>query len=102
MPYSKEVIMGQRARIEFRGGWGIAFFPMAVFLLFCILFFLVFKAFEMYALAMGAFIGLLIGALFVRDQKEYWNAVMEGIGGQVSVSIVVILFVIGLFSAMIK
>ena len=49
-----------KERLEFRGGWAMAFLPVAIFLFFCILYFVVFKAFEMYALAMGAFVGLLV------------------------------------------
>ena len=41
-----------KERLEFRGGWAMAFLPVAIFLFFCILYFVVFKAFEMYALAM--------------------------------------------------
>ena len=55
-----------KERLEFRGGWAMAFLPVAIFLFFCILYFVVFKAFEMYALAMGAFVGLLAGAMFVK------------------------------------
>lgn len=94
--------MSKDERLGFRGGWGVSFVPMAVFLFFCVLYFVVFKAFEMYALAMGAFVGLLIGALFAKDHGKYWKSVMEGIGGPVSVSIVVILFVIGMFASLIK
>lgn len=94
--------MEEKKKLLFKGGWGMSFIPMAIFLVFCVLFFVVFKAFEMYALAMGAFVGLMAGALFAKDQKLYWDAVMDGIGGPVAVSIVVILFVIGMFSAMIK
>ena len=38
-----------KERLEFRGGWAMAFLPVAIFLFFCILYFVVFKAFEMYA-----------------------------------------------------
>ena len=53
-------------RLEFRGGWGTAFVPIIVFLFFCMLYFIVFKAFEMHALAMGGFVALMVGALFVK------------------------------------
>ena len=47
----------QKERLEFRGGWGMSFLPAVIFLFFCVLYFVIFKAFEMYALAMGAFVG---------------------------------------------
>ena len=58
----------------------MAFLPVAIFLFFCILYFVVFKAFEMYALAMGAFVGLLVGAVFVKKGQydRFWEAVYEG------------------------
>ena len=32
-----------KKRLEFRGGWGVAFLPVIIFLFFCVLFFIVFK-----------------------------------------------------------
>ena len=91
-----------RERLEFRGGWGMAFLPVAIFLFFCILYFVVFKAFEMYALAMGAFVGLLAGAVFVKKGQydRFWEAVYEG--AKEAVSIGILLLIIGMFASMIK
>lgn len=89
-------------RLEFRGGWGMAFLPVAIFLFFCVLFFIVFKAFEMHALAMGAFVALMVGAIFVKKghYDRFWNAVYDGV--KEAVPIAVLLFVIGIFSQLIK
>ncbi len=90
------------AGLEFRGGWGMAFVPVAIFLFFCVLYFIVFKAFEMHALAMGAFVALMVGAVFVQKghYERFWDAVYEGV--KEAVPIAVLLFVIGIFSSMIK
>lgn len=89
-------------RIEFRGGIGTAFIPVVIFLFFCILYFIVYKAFEMYALAMGAFVALIIGAIFVKGgyYELYWDSVYEGV--KEAVPIAVLLFVIGIFATLIK
>ncbi len=92
-------------KLQFRFGWGMSFIPMVVFTIVCILLFIVFKAFDMHALAMGGFVGLSIGALFVKNFKEYgkfWNAVMKGIASPTSVAVVLILFIIGMFSQLMK
>lgn len=91
-----------KKRLEFRGGWGVAFLPVIIFLFFCVLFFIVFKAFEMHALAMGAFVALMIGAIFVKKghYEGFWNAVYDGV--KEAVPIAVLLFVIGIFSQLIK
>ncbi|AAT88892.1 sodium:proton antiporter [Leifsonia xyli subsp. xyli] len=88
--------------LVFRGGRLLAFLPVAGFLAFCLLFFVVFKAFDMSTLAMGGFLSLLVGALFAKPYASYWNAVLAGIGSPTSVSIVMILFSVGMVSAMIK
>lgn len=88
--------------LKFRGGLGMAFLPPVLFLVITLLFFVVFKAFDMAALAMGGFVALLIGALFARDYKGYWDAAMKGIGSETSVAIVVILFMVGMISSLIK
>ncbi|QCJ40850.1 Na+/H+ antiporter NhaC family protein [Bacillus sp. S3] len=91
-----------KKRLEFRGGWGTAFIPVVIFLFFCILFFIVFKAFEMYALAMGAFVALMVGAIFVKrgNYDRFWDSVYDGV--KESVPIAILLFVIGMFSELIK
>lgn len=94
--------MDKSKKLEFRGGWGVSFIPVAIFLFFCILYFIVFKAFEMYALAMGAFVALMIGAIFVKkgNYSLFWDSVYEGV--KEAVPIAVLLFVIGIFAQLIK
>ena len=89
-------------KLEFRGGWGVAFIPVVIFLFFCILYFIVFKAFEMYALAMGAFVALMVGAIFVKkgNYDRFWDSVYDGV--KEAVPIAILLFVIGMFSELIK
>lgn len=84
--------------VQFHGSSLFAFIPMIIFLVFCVVYFVIFKVFDMNALAVGGFIGLLVGALFTKTYDEYWNAVIKGIGSSTSVSIVVILLVIGMFT----
>lgn len=91
-----------RTELRFRGGWAMSFVPVAVFLFFCVLFFVVLQAFDMAALAMGGFLALLTGALFARHYSRYWDAVMRGIGSPTSVAIIVILLVIGMFAELVK
>ncbi|GAA3669172.1 Na+/H+ antiporter NhaC family protein [Arthrobacter ginkgonis] len=88
--------------LRFRGGWVVSFVPLLVFLATCVAYFVVFKAFDMTALAMGAFLGLLAGALFARDYKGFWDAALRGFASPASMTIVAILFVIGMYSELIK
>ncbi|WP_031085135.1 Na+/H+ antiporter NhaC family protein [Streptomyces sp. NRRL WC-3549] len=88
--------------LVFRGGRPLAFLPVAVFLAFCIVFFVVFKTFDMTALAAGGVVALLVGAVFARSYSTYWSAVTRGIGSSTAVTIVMILFCVGLMSALIK
>lgn len=85
-------------KLEFNGGWIMSVVPMIIFLISCIVFFVIFKVFDMVALAVGGFIGLLIGAIFAKSSEEYWNAVAKGIGSMTSVYIVIILLIIGIFT----
>lgn len=89
-------------RLEFRGGWGAAFAPVGIFLFFCILYFIIFQAFEMYALAMGALVALLVGALLVKPGQydRFWEAAYSG--AKESVQILMLLLIIGMFSALVK
>ena len=88
----------ENKKVEFYGGWLVSIIPMVIFLISCISFFIIFKVFDMVALAAGGFIGLLIGAIFSKSSEKYWNSVIKGIGSPTSVSIVVILLIIGIFT----
>ena len=93
----------EKKKLEFKGGWITAFVPVIIFLVFCIYYFVINQAFEMYALVMGAFIALLVGALLTKTKDDYtnfWDAVYEG--SKESIPVVVLLFEIGMFSALIK
>jgi Na+/H+ antiporter NhaC len=92
----------EKERLEFRGGWGMAFVPLVIFFVFCVLLFLVFLSYDMHALAMGGFLGLLIGGLFVKNYAAYWKSAIAGIASPNSITIVLILFIIGMFSQMMK
>ena len=52
---------------------------MLIFLVFCVVYFVGYKVFDMNALAVGGFLGLLIGALFCKTYGAYWDAVLRGI-----------------------
>lgn len=88
----------EKNKVEFRGGIIMSTIPMIIFLAFCIMYFVIYKVFDMNALAVGGFIGLLVGALFTKSYGKYWDAVMRGIGSPTSIAIVVILLVIGMFT----
>lgn len=92
----------QKDRLEFKGGWGMSFIPVIVFFIFCILLFIVFLSYDLHALAMGGFVGILIGGLFTKNYEHYWNSVITGITRKNSITIVVILFIVGMFSQMMK
>lgn len=92
-------------RLEFKGGWGMSFIPMAIFFVFCIMLFVVFKVFDMHVLAMGGFVGLIIGSLLVKNFEHYemfWDAVLKGVSSPTSVAVVIILLIIGMFSQLVK
>lgn len=70
--------MSADKHLAFRGGRALAFLPVVVFLAFCVVFFVVFKTFDMTALAAGGVLALLVGALFAKPYSAYWSAVTRG------------------------
>lgn len=76
--------------------------PVAIYVAFCMLLFIGFKAFNMEALAVGGFLALLIGGIFCTSYSEFWESAIKGISSITSVSVVVILLLVGMFSALIK
>ncbi|NMD37535.1 MAG: Na+/H+ antiporter NhaC family protein [Christensenellaceae bacterium] len=92
----------QNKRLEFRGSMFLSLIPVAIFFAFCAVMFIGLKAFNMEALAMAGFVALLIGGAFAKSYTEFWDAAIKGISSIASVSVIVIFFVIGMFSALMK
>ncbi|GHV14931.1 sodium:proton antiporter [Spirochaetia bacterium] len=91
-----------KKRLEFHGSMFLSLVPVLIFFVFCVILFIVFKAFNMEALAMGGFVALLIGGIFAKSYVQFWDAAIKGISSITSVSVIVIFFVIGMFSALMK
>lgn len=87
-----------RKKLTFRGGMFFALVPVVIYVFFCVVLFIIFKAFNMEALAVGGFIALLIGGLFCTSYSEFWDSAVRGISSITSVSVVVILLLTGMFS----
>ncbi len=89
-------------KLEFRGGMFMSLVPVAIFFAFCAVVFIILHAFNMEALAMGGFVALLVGGIFAKSYTEFWDAAIKGISSITAVSVIVIFFVIGMFSALMK
>lgn len=86
--------------IQFHGTNFLALLPLLIFVVFCILFFLVFKTYDMLHLCMGGILALIIGSLFSKNWGEYWNAAVEGMSSRVINELTLILLVVGIFGKM--
>ena len=89
-------------RLEFRGGMFMSLIPVAIYVFFCVVLFIFFKAFNMEALAVGGFLALLFSGLLAKDYGKFWDSALKGISSITSVSVVVILLLVGMFSQLIK
>lgn len=94
--------MSEERKLQFRGGIGMSLIPVAIYVFFCMVLFIGFKAFNMEALAVGGFLALLIGGVFCTSYSDFWESAIKGISSITSVSVVVILLLVGMFSALIK
>lgn len=91
-----------KARLEFRGGIWMSLIPVAIYIFFCVILFIIFKAFNMEALAVGGLIALLFGGIFAKDYSQFWDSAIRGVSSITSVSVVMILLLVGMFSQLIK
>ena len=94
--------MEENKTLKFRGGMIFSLVPVLIYVIFCIILFIGFKAFNMEALAVGGFLGLLVGGLFCKSYSAYWDSAIKGISSITSVSVVVILLLVGMFIHLIK
>ena len=90
----------QEKRLEFRGGLLVALIPFLLFIVFCIIFFVVLQYYEMIALALGAIVSLIIGSLFSKKWSDYWDAVIAGMSQSLINTLALIFLVVGIFAKM--
>lgn len=80
----------------------VALLPLVLFFLSCMLLFTHFMTYDMHVLAGAAFIGLMITGFIATNKEKYWESVIKGIASKESVTIFLLLLLIGMFSQMIK
>ncbi len=76
--------------------------PAVVFLIVAVYLFIFEKVFDMAGLAMGGFLGLIVGSFFTKNSVNYWNGAINGISAPLTGVLVCILVLAGIFSAMMK
>ncbi|MEO6200477.1 MAG: Na+/H+ antiporter NhaC family protein [Cryobacterium sp.] len=89
-------------RLEFRGGILGALIAPATFLIGVIAYFVIFRVFDMNALTASGLAGLLIAGLFARRYSTFWDSVIMGVSSRTSITLLLILLIVSLVSALIK
>jgi len=84
--------------LQFRGTNLFALFPLVLFAAGCVVFFVLWKAFDMENLAMGGFVALIVGSFFAKNMSEYWKAVVKGMSSEMAGTLALILLVVGIFT----
>lgn len=89
-------------KLMFRGGIFAAFIPLIIFCIGVIAVFVTWFALDFNAVAMMAILGLIVGSLFCKDFVRYWEAAGRGMANEICIYTLLILFVVGMFGALIK
>lgn len=92
--------MERKVKVEFHGGPIVALVPFVLFIISCILFFVKFQYYEMLALAIGAFLAIIIGSILSKNWGNYWDAVIEGMSSPIINTLALIFIVVGMFAKM--
>ncbi len=90
----------RKFNIEFKFSRWCSLVPLILFIIFCILFFVVFQVYEMEALAMGGFIAIIIGSFLAKNNLNYWDGVVKGMSLEMPNTLILILFVVSFFGKM--
>jgi len=91
---------GKTYPVEFRGTWLWAIFPLAIFAVACVMFFIVWEAYAMVNLAAAAFFGLIVTSLLAKDMGAFWKAALRGMSSELCAVLALILLVVGPFGNM--
>lgn len=89
-------------KLAFRGGILAAFVPLLIFCIGVIAIFVTWFSLDFNAVAMMAILGLIAGSLFCKNFAGYWEAAGRGMANEVCIYTLLILFVVGMFGALIK
>lgn len=92
--------MDENKKVEFHGGLPVALVPFILFIFSCVLFFVIFQYYEMIALALGAFVALIIGSLLSKNWGKYWDAVIAGMSQPLINTLALIFIIVGIFAKM--
>jgi len=79
-----------------------ALLPLGFFFISCIVLFTHYMTYDMHVLAGAAFVGLMLTSFVATNRSAYWDSVIKGISSKESVTIFLLLLLIGMFSQMIK
>lgn len=90
----------KKPKVEFYGGKFVALLPVAMFIVFAFLFFVVWKTYGMIELCMGGFVAILVSSIFAKNKAEYWDSVATGMASKVMNELALILFIVGMFGKM--
>ena len=88
--------------LKFRGGTLAAFIPLLVFCVGTVFICVTWFSLDFNGIAMMAILGLIVGSLFCKNFNEYWEAAGRGMADHVCIYTLLILFVVGMFGALIK
>lgn len=98
--FRRQSVSNQNKKLKFWGTNAFAALPLLLFAVFCVLFFVVFKVFEMDALAMGGFVSIILCSLLAKKKKNYWDAVVKGMANPMVNMLALILLVVSFFTKM--
>jgi len=87
-------------RLEFRGGMYMSLIPLALFVVVCVLLFVVIKDYSMISLTTGGFAILVVCSVLSTSQSKYWNAIVKGMSSDTIQTLALILFIVGMFGKM--
>lgn len=89
--------MDKKNTVDFRGTNLFALIPLLLFVLSCILFFVVFKTYDMMHLCMGGIVALILGSLLAKNWGDYWRCAVDGMATHTMNELALILLVVGIF-----
>jgi len=93
--------MSEKDDVFYFGGKWMALIPVIIFLIGCVYLFVIAKAFDMVALGAAGFLGVILASFFAKNWGKYWQYVMDGIAYPMNATLIIILFVVGIFTRLV-
>ncbi len=98
----ESMMMNEKPKMEFYGGWIVSFFPIIAFI--CVAFYVAtaFEGASIQGMWVGILAGIIVTFFFAKDKMQFGDAIVEGMADKVALAPVACWIFAGIFATVLR